>query len=222
MVLQIAQEDTGPCADLFPFLSGILSDSSIIKAGVGIDQDMIELVRWPAEDRNNGGDVVWEDIVGRLDIGGIGGKHGSTQSLKTLAGFICGVELVKNKRLTRSNWARTPRISKRQIAYAARDAWAAVAVIEELRRRDPKQFSSEALLDFLREKEPSIYELDEMAAERKEARKRLRSILFVDEQKIDRRDLSAEQLERVQELEQKIKDLAPPLPRLFNLGPLGL
>ena len=138
LVLQIAQEASGPHLDTIPFLSEVLADSSILKVGVGLDQDMIELIRWP---KDHEGSVLWTDeIVGRLDIGGIGGRYGSTMSLKSLARTICGVDLPKDKRLSFSNWAQSPRLSSQQIAYAASDAWVSAVVLEEVSQRDPEQF----------------------------------------------------------------------------------
>jgi len=221
LVLQIAQEDTGPCLDLVPFLSDILSDPSILKTGVGIDQDMMELMKWPAENHSNGS-VLWQDMVGRLDLGGIGGRPGTTQSLKTLGEIFCGVDLVKDKRLARSNWARAPRISMRQIAYAARDAWVASAVLEELARRDPRQFSTPALVERVLKEEISIHMLLERAAARKVTKGKLQSLLGVGDDRIDRKSLPKDQLEVLLDLEQEFRELAPPRPLVFDLGPLGL
>jgi len=217
MVVQIAQEDTGPCLEILSFLQNFLSDPSILKAGVGIDQDMVELIRWPED-----GSVVWKDVVGRLDIGGIGGRPGATQSLKTLASTICGVNLVKDKKLSRSNWARLPGISTRQIAYAARDAWVAAAVVNELARRDPRQFSTSALWNRILEHELPIQMLEEKAAARKAAKLQLQSVLGNGKDRIERKDLSQDQLSVVQELDERIKELAPPQPIHFDVGALGL
>jgi hypothetical protein len=225
LVLQIAQDSYGAHLETIPFLSDVLGDSSILKVGVGLDQDMIELIRWPEQTKKNEGRTIdlWEDeIVGRLDIGGIGAKYGRTMSLKSLAMTVCGVDLPKDKRLSRSNWAQSPRLSSKQIAYAARDAWVSAAVLAELSQRDPEQFSTEALLKRVGTLEKSIHELDEKAKARREAKIKLLAIIGKKDERINRKDLTSEQLENVVELEQIIKDLAPPHPILFDVEDLGL
>ncbi len=213
LVLQIAQEGFGPNMGLIPLLSDVLSDKSILKAGVGLDQDLGELFRWPNDDGGN--------MVGRFDLGGIGGSYSSTTSLKNLAKTICGVELPKSRRLATSNWAQSPQLSNEQIAYAARDAWVAAAVLEELSARDKKEFSCENLLQRVLAIELPIDTLVEKAQARKEARAKLQSMLSDGNELLDRKDLTREQLSSVREVEQVIRDLKPPHPLVFDIKPLG-
>jgi hypothetical protein len=42
------------------------------------------------------------------------------------------------------------------------------------------------------------------------------------DEKVNRKDLSEEKLKEVEQLEQEMKELAPPRPTIFNVGPLGL
>jgi hypothetical protein len=39
-------ESISPLPDTMPFLQEFLADSTILKAGVGVNQDMLELYRW--------------------------------------------------------------------------------------------------------------------------------------------------------------------------------
>lgn len=225
LVLQIAQEGSGPYLDTIPFMNDILGDSDILKVGVGLDQDMLELIRWQGEEdggeQDNEGSVVWKDeIVGRFDIGGIGGRYGATMSLKSLAKTVCGVDLPKEKKLSFSNWAQSPRLSSRQLAYAARDAWVSAAVLEELSLRDPIQFSTKTLLERVQKEEHSIHDLNETAMARKKAKTELQSILGKKNERVDRKDLTIEQLTTLVELEQIIKELAPPHPIIFDMEAL--
>ena len=228
MVLQIAREDTGPYWENLPFLRDILSDPSILKVGVGLDQDMLDLIRWPHDNaekddqEEHGGTFSWGAVVGRLDIGGIGGMCGTTKSLKSLAKDVCGVELVKSRKLAMSNWAAAnpPQLTNEQIAYAARDAWVAAAVLHELARRDPDQFSTDVLAARVLNEELPIQVLNTNALARKEAKIKWKKLLTdKDGTKIDRKQLTHEQRKVVSELEDIMKDLAPPQPFLFEIDP---
>jgi len=220
LVLQIAREDIGPYWENLPFLSDILSNPSILKVGVGLDQDILDLIRWPHGKEGQDPKAIWGPVVGRLDIGGIGASYGYTKSLKLLAQDICGVELEKSRKIAMSNWAASspPQLSDKQIAYAARDAWASAAIIHELARRDPDQFSTEVLMTRVLEGEMPIELLNTNSLARKEAKTKLKMILTdKDGNKVDRKSLSIDQLEDASKLEAIMKKLAPPKPFLFEL-----
>lgn len=220
MVLQIADIYSGAREESLSFLSEIIEDETILKAGVGLDQDMLELYRWePALAKPE----IFSSMKGRLDMGGIGGERGTTVSLKKLADMVCGVELIKNKKLSISEWADAP-LTNEQIAYAARDAWASAAVMHELQLRDPTTYSIERLLQQVLEEEIDIQELDARASARREAELEVQDIMGVGtkEGKRSRRSLHRIELARVKALEQRMKELAPPKPFLFDLNPLGL
>ena len=88
----------------------ILSDSSIIKTGVAVRDDIKGLKRLSA----------FHD-AGFVDIGEISKELGlQTHGLRNLAVNFLGFRISKNKQ--RSNWGRK-RLSHRQIVYAATDAW---------------------------------------------------------------------------------------------------
>lgn len=155
MVLEIANEIEGGHPDSLLPLKGILADASILKAGVGIDDDMLELHRWD--------DDVAEEVFGRFDIGGIGSSKGRSASLKTLAKVILGLELPKSKKIAMSNWAKAP-LSKTQIQYAARDAWVAAAVMDELCRLDPSLFATMSVLESMRQYNDSNEQHDDFGS----------------------------------------------------------
>jgi ribonuclease D len=219
LVLQIAQEDVGAFEEALPVLQKFLADATILKAGVGIDQDMIELFRWESSSFSS----PLTDARSRLDIGGIGGSVGGgrTSSLKNLAKAVLSVDLPKSKKLAMSNWAKVP-LTKDQVTYAARDAWAAAAILHELERRDPNTYSTASLLELVLADECPMDKLNARAVARKEAKTKVLAIMGSGDEKVNRKDLSEEKLKEVEQLEQEMKELAPPRPTIFNVGPLGL
>jgi hypothetical protein len=215
MVLEIANEISGPSYDALVPLKDVLADSSILKAGVGMDLDMLDLYRW---DSSKG----ITDIFGRLDIGGIGSSAGRSASLKNLVKVVLGLDLPKSKKIAMSNWAKAP-LANDLIQYAARDAWASAAIMQELCRRDPSSFSISSLLDAMgQEEEQKMEVMDERAAQRKEVKTKLLGITMKDDKRIPRSQLSDEESEEVEELLEKMKELSPPQRILFDIDHLGL
>lgn len=91
-------------------LAKVLADPQIIKAGVGIRDDMRELTRLHAF-----------EPAGLVDLGSVARIHKlSTQGLRTLAANLFGWRISKGPQC--SNWSLME-LSQRQIAYAATDAW---------------------------------------------------------------------------------------------------
>jgi hypothetical protein len=196
-----------------PILEAVLSDDEIIKAGVGIDSDLVQLRH------------LWRsklDARSRLDLGGIGG--GQVTGLKGLSRAILQVDLPKSTRLATSNWARLP-LTKDQLEYSARDAWAGAAIVEELAKRDPETFSSESLKSLL-QFQPSIEDIHYKAVERKKARAQLTKLLAPFREK----NHSFSSLCRIpvsgryeaSRLQGTIKATAPVKPLLFDVSPLGI
>jgi ribonuclease D len=91
-------------------LAAILSDPAIAKAGIAIGRDLLELRRlFPFHAANV------------TDLGQIARRHGIKQTgARNLAGLFLGGRILKSART--SNWAR-PRLSEKQLRYAATDAW---------------------------------------------------------------------------------------------------
>lgn len=93
-------------------LASLLGAPGIVKAGVGIAEDLRQLKKLF--------DFVEAAV---LDIGHIAKRQGIEQTgLRNLAGIVLGYRIAKGKRT--SNWAAA-RLTREQIGYAAMDAWAA-------------------------------------------------------------------------------------------------
>ena len=97
-----------------PELAGLLADPGVIKAGVAIGDDMRELGRlYPFTP------------AGTVDLGMVARAHQlTTQGLRTLAANLFGQRI--------SNWS-VPELSKRQVIYAATDAWIGRAIYLRMR-----------------------------------------------------------------------------------------
>lgn len=136
-----------------PLIKSILSNPQIVKAGCGIVDDCLELrEKW---------DIL--EIRSRFDLGGVGGNLSKQMGLRTLCTRLLHVDLPKTKKVTVSDWSSVP-LSKHQLAYAARDAWAAAAIAAELEAIAPETFSPSALIERLKSQRSL-----EMIIQRKEA-----------------------------------------------------
>lgn len=95
---------------LFPELTEILSDPEIIKSGVSVRDDILELRK-----------LHEFEPAGFVDLGEVAAEHGlKTRGLRNLAANLLGFRISKGQRCT--NWAR-PDLTPKQIEYAATDAW---------------------------------------------------------------------------------------------------
>lgn len=114
----LAQAATARAAYLFPLaradfsapLAEILAAEGIIKAGVGIGDDLKQMKKlFPFEQNST------------VDLGQIARKHGLKHSgVRYLAALFLGIRIPKGSKT--SNWA-TRHLSPQQITYAATDAW---------------------------------------------------------------------------------------------------
>jgi hypothetical protein len=255
LVLQIAQSgagddkyEAGPIYDVLPVVLGVLADANLIKAGVGIDQDLIELYRWcfeyrdsyAVDDGNNKNNNPFQDLADafepstrhynidgepakpklfRIELGGIGATSaGDNVGLGRLVSNILKIDLPKSKKLARSPWADAP-LSDIEIAYASRDAWAAAAVFHRLSTLDERQFGPSAIIDkIIVENLPSISELSERAYQRRNAKLEWKGL-----KEDTRGDMwSPDTYDRIEELEEAMRRLAPPRPTRFDLERLDL
>ena len=195
LVLQIAQDQYGPIYDqtvLPEFIHDILNDHNIIKTGVGIDEDMIELYRWCRDLGVSEKHLSWATCgdggnssststslstppLRRFDIGGIGStKPGGTIGLARLVAGVLGVRIPKSSKLARSHWSAAP-LRIKEVDYAARDAWAAAAILHRLNNLDPSRFSPgsicQRLLDVQNEENlRSIRDVSDRAVDRRVAK----------------------------------------------------
>lgn len=108
-------------------LKAILESKRILKVGFGLDSDLAQLRSRLAIDAQN-----------VLDLSRALRSETRNQSLgaKTAVAKYFGRRLQKSKRTTTSNWAN-PRLTERQILYAADDAQVALRVYRAALRADP-------------------------------------------------------------------------------------
>lgn len=147
-------------------LIAMLSDETILKVGVGINEDMLELYRW---NKNL-------DAKGRFDIGGIGSdSNRSRVGLQKLVRAIIGVELLKSKKTAMSDWSRIP-LSTKQLSYASRDAWAGAAVMENIGKMNA-EMSVDNIAALAKERERDMEDVDMRARTRKKTRLETKEIM---------------------------------------------
>jgi hypothetical protein len=165
LVVHLASANGRPSGSCGPPLEAVLRDETIVKAGVSLDQDMLELrQKWTRMEARS-----------RLDLGGVGASGSQRLGLKQLTSSILGVDLPKTRRLTMSNWSQVP-LTSAQLAYSAWDAWAGAAIVAELAARDPDTFGTEALVDLLRPQR-TIDDLYHRQRRRKGAKNQLSSLV---------------------------------------------
>ena len=104
-----------------PVLVDTLASDAILKVGVGVDDDAIDL--WLHHRL---------DVNARLDLSRMGASE-KPSSLRALCEEVLGVRLDKSSSLTLTNWARRE-LSVEELQYAALDAWAGRAIHDELAR----------------------------------------------------------------------------------------
>lgn len=96
--------------DVIPGLAEYLSDPRVVKSGVAVGRDLLDLKQVFAFSEKN-----------VVDLGVIARRRGLEQTgVRNLAGILLGCRVAKGSRT--SNWAATE-LSPAQIAYAATDAW---------------------------------------------------------------------------------------------------
>ena len=169
-------------------LADVLSDPSVVKVGVGLDDDAVELYNIDSR----------LALCGRLDIGGP--RKGRRIALREVAYRAIGGPIApKAKKIACSNWAMR-RLQTTQLAYAARDAWLGAAVYGAL-AADPSFVDAAAVQIH---GEMKIDELSAVAADRRVIKRRLKAL---DE---DAEDYDA----RAREIRRELKKFPRPDPRL--------
>ncbi len=105
-----------------PELAGILSDENIIKAGVGIRDDLKGLQK--ITPYNPAGFIELQKLVVKFGLENI--------SLKKIAAIILNIRISKSQRV--SNW-ENEELSQSQQLYAATDAWICYEIYERLKQK---------------------------------------------------------------------------------------
>jgi ribonuclease D len=97
--------------DIAAALAQMLPEERIVKAGVGLAEDLKALKK-----------IIQFTEKSIVDLGSVAKRHGLKQTgVRNLTGLFLGFRIPKGTKT--SNWAR-PRLSAQQITYAATDAWA--------------------------------------------------------------------------------------------------
>jgi hypothetical protein len=217
LIVQLATLGDGSAKNAPSIIRDVVNNPNIIKVGVGIDDDALELYRWSKVHLGGvqNGKLLWE-MKSRFDIGCILPSHnpGRRIGLREIANKVLGVEIKKSKKLQMSNWGRK-HLTDEQISYAARDAWVSAAVVAKLHHDNNAVFSAKALLgrDFMKSQR-SLKEIDERAVRRKDARIEYKALL---EQEENIRDSK-----RVDELKQIMDLNRPDYPPSFPEGDFTL
>ncbi|OEU11152.1 hypothetical protein FRACYDRAFT_246263 [Fragilariopsis cylindrus CCMP1102] len=224
LVFQIAQDKYGPLCittgGLPKFMNAILENTNIIKTGVAIDDDFIELYRWVMA-------IQQQQDNGRLVQG------------------ILGVTIPKSKQLARSPWSRVP-LTTEEITYAARDAWAAAAIMHKLNNSkddetNNNQFSPQAIINKLNEprhRQSSINDISYKQAKRKNLKLEYKELKEYNNNKRNQRqsgnyimssneENTTEEVDKENELREDIlwnemKQLAPISPIEYDISSLNL
>ncbi|KAL7540427.1 hypothetical protein ACHAXR_010101 [Thalassiosira sp. AJA248-18] len=187
IIIHLSRCGDGSALHAPDILRSVINNPRIIKVGVGIDDDALELYRWSKESYEDArGNVangqqqktpqLWE-MTSRFDLGCILPENNSSRRLgiRELAQKILGVEVIKSKKLSMSNWG-SRNLSLDQIAYAARDAWVSAAIIERLQEGNKDVFRVEALIEMMKSQR-SMDVVDKRAKARKVAKLLLKEML---------------------------------------------
>lgn len=195
----------------------MLRNPHIVKAGCSIDDDLLDLreKRWPNLEARS-----------RLDLSGLrssgsGSDETTTTTtttggpgLKRLAQTVLGLDLPKKRKISASDWSRMP-LTEEQVVYAARDAWVAAAVVDQLQYIDAHTFDPNVLVERLQasqqqqEEEVSLHELTQRRTNRREAKALLTALYGPPELRSRPFQLPEWKLSLVSELRSIIRDNRP-------------
>jgi hypothetical protein len=164
-----------------PILKAVLEDECYVKAGCGIDADLLEL-------HDLWGNL---DAKSRFDLGVVVPQTGTKSEIRNKSGLkrlcrsILGLDLPKEKADSQTDWASVP-LNDNQIIYAARDAWAGAAIVKRLAEFDANVFGHQALIDLLQQSETPMGQLSERRVRRKQAKRDLDELLLQYESSMER------------------------------------
>lgn len=201
----------------------VIMNEKVIKVGVGIDDDALELFRWSREgyedaladnakrslssgSRNPTPELKLWKMKSRFDIGCVlpGPNPSRRAGLRELALTVLGVNIPKSKKLAMSNWCNR-HLTMEQISYAARDAWVAAAVVERLQKMvgDSSTGRVDAKVDG-KDNENVVNTFHPDCLLSMEFLKGQRDVFEIDE-RATRRKAAKEELKEIQEMERERK-----------------
>ena len=217
-------------------LRNVINHTNVIKVGVEVDWDAIELYRWSKlsiRDGNSCGSqidgehsshqltdeqnehkqrepsILWE-MTSRFDIGCIlpDSTPHRTAGTKEIARRVIGVNIPKNTNLSMSNWG-LKQLSSEQIAYAARDAWVGAAVVQKL--EESSSFTIDKLMEMqFMKRQRSVQDIEVRSLKRKRVRAELKRKSFLEKKERGRYE------KRIKELKDKLQLLSPDRPPLIE------
>jgi ribonuclease D len=150
-------------------------------------------------------------MTSRLDIGCIlGARNDRHAGLKELAQKVLGVNLLKSKKISMSNWGLR-NLSLEQIHYAARDAWVSAAVIDQLRKSNSDTFRVETIMEMeFMSSQRKMDDLDERAKLRRAAKLDLKDIIEGEGNNMIKGKAREERISALQKLMDKYRPDQPP------------
>lgn len=192
-------------------LRRVINNPKVIKVGVGLDDDALELYRWSKESQSSQNQQQLWEMTSRLDIGCIlGARNDRRAGLKELAQKVLGVNLLKSKKISMSNWGLR-NLSLEQIHYAARDAWVSAAVIDQLRKSNSDTFRVETIMEMeFMSSQRKMDDLDERAKLRRAAKLDLKDIIEREGNNMIKGKAREERISALQKLMDKYRPDQPP------------
>ena len=214
LVVHLKHRNGRPSNACASILQSILCDERIVKAGCAIDEDMMALHN------------LWDDGLdakSRLDLCGVGMCDKQRRGLKRLTEHILGVTLSSCDGAQRSNWRKMP-LTKDQLVYSARDAWAGAAIAQTLADSDHDTFGYEALLETLQDQK-SIFTIAKRWNKRRFAKNQLNKLLEgLPKHRRSHKNLPREIQGRVRRYRQLVRENHPVFhdPLAFKVDHLGI
>lgn len=192
-------------------LRRIINNPKVIKVGVGLDDDALELYRWSKESLSSSQPQQLWEMASRLDIGCIlGAPNDRRAGLKELAQKVLGVDLIKSKKLSMSNWGLR-NLSLEQIHYAARDAWVSAAIIDHLQKSNNHNFQVETMMEMeFMSSQRKMDDLDARAKLRRTAKMELKDIIEGEGSNMIKGKEREERMGTLQKLMDKYRPDKPP------------
>jgi hypothetical protein len=214
LVVHLRHRNGQPSNACARILQEIICDARIVKAGCAIDEDMMLLHNLWKDDLN---------AKSRFDLCGVGMCDNQRSGLKRLTEHILGVTLSSCDGAQRSDWRRMP-LTKGQLIYSARDAWAGAAIAQTLADYDYDTFGYEALLTTLKNQK-SISKIAKRWNKRRFAKNQLDKLLEgLPKHRRSYKNLPSHVKDRVLRYRKQVRENHPVFhdPLIFDVDHLGI